>query len=102
MLDNNTQSLSTLTGNSGGTQQFTDQMIRDLQNTLAPFLIISVIVTFVIVIYLVISAVHKWRVQSAILRIDSNLQKLVDLGLKHGSPQEGSVSTTPQEDIEQK
>jgi hypothetical protein len=42
------------------------------------FLAISAAVSFIIIVLLIVNLVYKWRVQSAILRMDKNLQKLVD------------------------
>ncbi len=42
------------------------------------FLAISTAISFIIIVLLIVNLVYKWRVQSAILRMDKNLQKLVD------------------------
>lgn len=53
------------------------QLIEKIQSLLPIILTFGLIVSFTFFIYIIAATVHKWRVESAILRIDKNLQKLV-------------------------
>jgi hypothetical protein len=86
MNSDDQQALTSLLGGANGQSI---QIPQNLQNMLQVFLILSVVATVIVCLYLVVSAIHKWRVQSAILRIDDNLQRLVDAQLRPVSAKEG-------------
>jgi uncharacterized membrane protein len=69
---------SSLLSQLGGSSSSAGDTLQSIQGAIqAAFwigLVLSVILTIVFIIY----AIYKMRVQSAILRIDKNLQKLVD------------------------
>ncbi|MDB5176748.1 MAG: hypothetical protein JWN75_416 [Candidatus Saccharibacteria bacterium] len=72
-MDNGQQALQNLLGGSQS-----GQFMSNLQGQLQFFFIASSIVSVIIIILLIINFVYKWRVQVAILRMDKNLQILVD------------------------
>ncbi|MFA5172672.1 MAG: hypothetical protein WC426_14010 [Sulfuriferula sp.] len=50
----------------------------DFQNQLQIIFAISGILSVIIIVLMIINLIYKLRVQSAILRMDKNLQKFVD------------------------
>lgn len=60
-------------------QDVTDplKILEPIQALIPIVLGVGTILSVIIFIYVIASTIHKWRVQSAILRIDKNLQKLV-------------------------
>jgi hypothetical protein len=77
---------SVLNALGGGTNASVDKAVASLQPILTAGLVISIILTIIFSVYLIVSYVHKWKVQSAILRIDKNLQKLVDFQIGPDQP----------------
>jgi uncharacterized protein YacL len=75
--------LQNQTGDSGvGTGLGSGDILSSLFEPLLPmltlFFIISIILTIIIVIFFIINVVQKQRQHAAIMRIDRNLQKIVD------------------------
>lgn len=58
-----------------------------LMPMLSLFFIVSIVLTIVVIIAFIISAVQKHRTHKAILRIDKNLQKLVDAQIPTTAPE---------------
>lgn len=73
---NDPQTLDSALGSSltGGSSN----LLSGLQTQLSWLLWVGTAISIVVAILFIVSIVHKMRVQSAILRIDKNLQKLVD------------------------
>lgn len=82
----------------------TSSMLQEAVEPLIPVLttvfLVGIVLTVIIVIFFIINIVQKQRQHSAIMRIDRNLQKLIDAkGLSEqtpvAAPIEAPVSTTP-------
>jgi hypothetical protein len=73
------QAVQSLLSGASGQQNQNNQLMQQMQSSLKYVLWISAAVSVVVTIYLIASAIHKWRVQSAILRMDKNLQALLAL-----------------------
>lgn len=67
------------------------QMTEAIQSIIPVVLGVGAVLSLIIFIYVLASSIHKWRVQSAILRIDKNLQKLVE----SSQPKSQNVLTEP-------
>lgn len=50
----------------------------DLKGQLQLFIFITIILSAVIAVVMIINVIQRWRSHAAIMRIDKNLQKLVD------------------------
>lgn len=59
-------------------------------------LILGVVMTVVIVIYFIVNTVQKQRQHAAIMRIDRNVQKLVDLQQPASTPVDNSPAPDPE------
>ncbi len=70
-------SLTSLLG-SGSQSSQSNQIIAGLQSQTQLLLVLGTILSILVTILFAASLIHKWRVQSAIIRIDKNLKKLVD------------------------
>lgn len=75
MNDSTSQLLNQLTTSS---QTATSPALNGLQTYITWFFWLGLISTVIITAAFVVYVIYKMRVQSAILRIDKNLQKLVD------------------------
>lgn len=75
------QLLQNSSGGSTSTNKIFESALEPVMPLLSLFFIISVILTIVVVLYFVINIVQKQRQHKAILRIDKNLQRLVDARL---------------------
>lgn len=54
------------------------RLTETIQSIIPIVLGVGAILSLIIFVYVLAASIHKWRVQSAILRIDKNLQKLVE------------------------
>lgn len=88
---NTEQLLNTLT--SGGNPY--EQLFAPLMPVLSLLFVVSIIATVVIVIFFIVNTIQKQRQHSAIMRIDKNLQRLVDD--KFGKAEEHKQTVTPEE-----
>lgn len=59
-------------------------------------LVLGIVMTVVIVVYFIVNTVQKQRQHAAIMRIDKNLQKLVDLQQPDPVPVDNNPSTDPE------
>ena len=59
-------------------QQAVDSLLTNLQPQLELMLTIGTLLSVVFMLVVLINVIHKWRVARAILRMDKNLQTLVD------------------------
>lgn len=71
-----------------------NDMLQSMMPILSLLFIVSIILTVVIIIFLIVNTIQKQRQHSAIMRIDKNLQRLVDA--KFGATAKASASA-PQE-----
>lgn len=83
--------LQNLLQNSSGTgtpntSKLFESALEPIMPLLSLFFVISVVLTVVIVLYFIINIVQKQRQHKAILRIDKNLQRLVDAQLPVEKP----------------
>lgn len=92
---------SLLTGDSSN-------LLSNLQAQLTWLLWIGTGVSIIVALLFIVSLIHKMRVQSAILRIDKNLQRLVDVQVPAAeeaavpAPVDKTLEIAAQQDIEQK
>jgi hypothetical protein len=73
-----------------------NQLIEPLLPLLSLFFIIGIILTIVVIIVFVVGAVQKHRTHAAILRIDKNLQRLVDAQLPPKEITDSAVEASKQ------
>lgn len=59
-------------------QQAVDSLLTNLQPQLELMLTIGTLLSVAFMLVVLINVIHKWRVARAILRMDKNLQTLVD------------------------
>ncbi|MDB5184172.1 MAG: hypothetical protein JWO07_853 [Candidatus Saccharibacteria bacterium] len=76
-MDNSSQLLNTLTSGSNGGSS-TSQVLSGIQSQMGLLLWVGTIASIIVTIMFVVYLIYKMRVQSAILRMDKNLQRLVD------------------------
>lgn len=75
------QLLNSLTTNTQGATETQDQLhalLQSIQPQIQIFLTLGIIMSVVVFIGLLINSIYKIRVERAILRIDRNIQRLVD------------------------
>jgi uncharacterized membrane protein len=100
--------LQQLLSSQGNSQDTTIGQINSTINSLMPLLqlslIIGAILTIIVVIYFVVNIIQKQRQHAAIMRIDKNLQRLVDHQIPATASEEHEkpADNSPQHDIEQK
>ena len=78
MEDQLLNSLTTSTQSASDTQDQLRALLESIQPQLQFFLTLGIVMSVVIFIGLLINSIYKIRVERAILRIDRNIQKLVD------------------------
>ncbi len=78
MEDQLLNSLTTGTQGASDTQDQLRTLLESIQPQLQLFLTLGIVMSVVIFIGLLINSIYKIRVERAILRIDRNIQKLVD------------------------
>ena len=78
MEDQLLNSLTSSTQSASDTQDQLRTLLESIQPQLQLFLTLGIIMSVVIFIGLLINSIYKIRVERAILRIDRNIQKLVD------------------------
>lgn len=91
------QSLQSLL--TGGSPEQSQKFIDSVMPILQFAMVFGAIVSIIVVVYLIISMVQKHRVHTAILRIDKNLQKLVDVQVPAATPATTEVTEKPSETI---
>jgi uncharacterized membrane protein len=67
------------------------KLTETIQSIIPVILGVGAVLSLIIFVYILATSIHKWRVQSAILRIDKNLQKLVE----SSEPKSQNVFTEP-------
>ena len=78
MEDQLLNSLTTSTQGASDTQDQLRVLLESIQPQLQLFLALGIVMSVVIFIGLLVNSIYKIRVERAILRIDRNIQKLVD------------------------
>ena len=78
MDSSTTSSLEQLLSNSQSNFNPLENILEPIMPMLQLFLVLTVILSVVIVVYFIVGTVQKQRQHAAIMRIDQNLQKLVD------------------------
>lgn len=91
-----------ITSNSSPDNQALIQQLDDATKNMQPLIqqafFFGTVLSVVVAMVVIINAVHKWRVQSAVLRIDKNLMKLVESISLHNEKQSSAfVSNNPNE-----
>jgi hypothetical protein len=78
-MDKNQQTIDSLL-NSAGSQSSDQisQLMDKIQPMLQLLIVISTLLTIALIVLYLFNSIHKWRVNRAILRMDKNLQLLVD------------------------
>lgn len=73
------------------------QLFEPLMPLLSLIFIVSIVLTIIVIILFIVNIVQKQRQHAAIMRIDENLQLLVDNQNPANKPQDSrAVTTTPQ------
>ncbi|USN96312.1 MAG: hypothetical protein H6797_04530 [Candidatus Nomurabacteria bacterium] len=98
------QSIQSLLGGSESQnqQQLVNQLIDKVQPQLQLLITISIVLSIIIVVLMLVNWLYKWRVERAILRMDKNLQILVDKHVDVSSNEKGGTKFTPEKQTEQK
>lgn len=79
---------------SGGGNPY-EQLFAPLMPLLSLLFVVSIIVTVILVIFFLVNTIQKQRQHAAIMRIDKNLQRLVDDKL--GKVEEHKPTVAPEE-----
>lgn len=90
---------SLLGGQNDGSSTLTNpfgNILDQFMPLLQLLLILGVVMTVVIVIYFIVNTVQKQRQHAAIMRIDKNVQKLVDLQQPASAPVDNSPAPDPE------
>lgn len=99
-LQDQTQTLITQSTNS---QEQATQMLEQIQHMMQQYLPFAFTLSAIFIVLALVNMIHKWRVQSAIMNIDRNVQKLVDLQVITASIKKDPLRPTPVlEESEQK
>jgi hypothetical protein len=67
--------LQNLTNLLGGNGQ--SDFMSQFNSIFQMLMVISILVSIAFILFFILHFIHKWRVESAILRMDKNLEKLV-------------------------
>ena len=93
--------LQSLTSN--GSTPDTSSLLNSVMPIIQIASILGIILTIIIIIYFIVNIVQKQREHAAIMRIDKNLQKLVDSYGQNAKPDpiQDPVAAKPKEDEEE-
>lgn len=89
-----------LQNGSGSSFNPYQQILEPLMPLLTLALVIGVVLTVIVVIYMLVNIIQKQRQHAAIMRIDRNLQKLVDSQIATPVTQKPAV-TPPVSDLKE-
>lgn len=82
----NSSELQSLLANNTGAGIDTSSLLAPIMPILQIATVVGIIFTAVIFIYLIVHTIQKQREHAAIMRIDKNLQKLVDTYTENAKP----------------
>lgn len=88
-------------GSSAGSGDLLTTLLQPLMPMLTLLFVASIILTIVVVVFFIINIVQKQRQHAAIMRIDRNLQKLVDRQTPEQLPAPQPLSSTSNSGLEQ-
>lgn len=99
------QTLNSLLGNTqtqAQQQDLINQIVDKIQPQLQLLVTVGIAVSVLVTVLVVINWFYKWRVERAILRMDKNIQKLVELQTGSTVGDKKSAISNAKNELEQK